>query len=607
MENIAIAAGLQDLADNITKASQTVIQNYLENKSGQDQDNKDILNAYSQLSSKIMVEPEELAKVQALYQKFVNDQQELWKRTAERQLNVTKEYKPVITPAPTDKRFRAPEWEEAPYYFDFVKQSYLLVSQLMTEIIDNVDIDYETKKKLNFYTKQYIDAFSPSNFVATNPEALKLAQQTNGQSLIDGYKNLLKDIQKGKISQTDESKFEVGVNLAITPGAVVYENELMQLIQYSPTTKNVHEIPIILVPAWINKFYLLDLRPENSLAKFVVGQGFTTFMVSWKNATVEMGSYGFDEYVNKGTLKAIEVVQSITKSKKVNILGNCLGGTLVSITLAVLAKQKTKADNPVNSATLLASMTDFSDIGAMGGVVDNALVRKLERGELSQNGVMRGRDMETAFNIIRANDLIWSCVINNYLKGKEAPVFDVMYWTNDNTNLPAKMYLYYLRNMILENKLSRKNALKICDTQIDVGKIEVPVFVIGMNDDHISPPQTTFTTTELVSGPVEFILGGSGHVIGVTNAPTTKKYGYYLNGELNNGYEAWKKTAKFHQGSWWTPWTERLSKYSGKKVAATKTLGNAKYKVIEPAPGRYVKEKSIPYLPQDNKSIITKQ
>jgi len=605
MENIGIAAELQDIADNITKASQKVIQNYIENKSGYEHDNRDIMAVYSELNSKLMIEPEELAKVQTLYQKFVNNQQELWKRTVERQLNITKEYKPVITPAAGDKRFRAPEWDEAPYYFDFVKQNYLLVSQLMTEIIDNVEIDFETKKKLNFYTKQYIDAFSPSNFVATNPEALKLAQQTNGQSLIDGYKNLLEDIQKGKISQTDESKFEVGVNLAITPGAVVYENELMQLIQYSPTTKNVYEIPLLLVPAWINKFYLLDLRPENSIAKFVVDQGHTTFMVSWKNPTADMGGIGFDDYVNDGTLKAIEVIRAITKSKKVNVLGNCLGGTLVGITLAILSKQKTKEENPVNSATFLASMMDFSDIGPMGGVIDTALVKKLERGELSQQGVMRGRDMETAFNLIRANDLIWSCAINNYLKGKSAPVFDVMYWTNDNTNLPAKMYLYYLRNMVLENKLSRKNALRICDTQIDVGKIEVPVYVIGMRDDHISPPQTTFTTTELVSGPVEFILGGSGHVIGVTNAPSTKKYGYYLDGELNNGFEVWKETAKFHEGSWWTPWTERLGKKSGKKIPATKTLGNAKYKVIEPAPGRYVKEKSATYLPKDNKSVIT--
>ena len=605
MENKGIA-NLQELAENITKASQKIIQNYLENKSGYEHDNIDIADAYTDLTTKLLIEPDQLSKVHPLFQKFINDQQELWKRIAERQLNATKEYKPVITPAANDKRFRAPEWDEAPYYFDFVKQSYLLVSQLMTEIIDVVDMDYDTKKKLNFFTKQYIDALSPSNFVITNPEALKLAQQTNGQSLMDGYKNLLQDIQRGKISQTDESKFEVGVNLAITEGAVIFENELMQLIQYSPSTKTIYEIPLLMVPALINKFYLLDLRPENSLVKFSVDQGFTTFMISWKNSTADMGITTFDDYIEKGTLKAIEVIQAITKAKKINVLGNCLGGTIVSVTLAILAKRKSKEENPVNTVTFLAAMVDFSDVGPMGGVIDNALVKKLERGELSKLGVMRGRDMETAFNLIRANDLIWSCVVNNYLKGKPAPVFDVLYWTNDNTNLPANAYLYYLRNMILENKLSRKNALRICNTQIDIGKIEMPVYVIGMRDDHICPAHTAFTTTELVSGPVEFILGGSGHVIGVTNAPTTKKYGYYLDGELDNGFEIWQKTAKFHDGSWWTPWSERLSKKSGKKIAPAKTLGNSKYKVIEPAPGRYVKEKSIMYLPNENTSVLKK-
>jgi polyhydroxyalkanoate synthase len=605
MENTGIA-NYQELAENITKASQKIIQNYISNKLEYEQDNKEIADTYSELTNKLMMDSNELAKVQTLYQKFVSDQHELWKRVAERQLNLTKEYQPVITPSANDKRFKALEWDEAPYFFDFIKQSYLLVSQLMTEIIDTVEIDYDTKKKLNFYTKQYIDALSPSNFIVTNPEALKLAQQTNGQSLMDGYKNLLEDIKNGKISQTDETKFEVGVSLAITSGSVVFENELMQLIQYSPSTKTVYELPLLMVPALINKFYLLDLRPANSLAKFAVDQGFTTFMISWKNATADMGKTAFDDYVEKGTLKAIEVILAITKSKKVNVLGNCLGGTIVSVTLAILARRKSTEENPVNTATFVASMIDFSDIGPMGGLIDKPLVKKLEQGELSQLGVMRGRDMETAFNLIRANDLIWSCVVNNYLKGKPAPIFDVLFWTNDNTNLPATMYMFYLRNMILENKLSRKNALRICNTQIDIGKIEIPVYVIGMRDDHISPAHTTFTTTELVSGPVEFILGGSGHVMGVTNAPTTNKYGYYLDGELHNGFDVWQQTAKFHQGSWWTPWSERISKKSGKKVAAPQTLGNAKYKVIEPAPGRYVKEKSTMYLPNENTSLVKK-
>jgi polyhydroxyalkanoate synthase len=314
-----------------------------------------------------------------------------------------------------------------------------------------------------------------------------------------------------------------------------------------------------------------------------------------------MGHISFDDYVEKGCLKALEVAKAVSKSKKVNTIGYCLGGTLLGTTAAILAKQNSNQDNPINSATFLASMIDFSDVGPMGDVIDNALVKKLERGELVEQGVMSGDYMGKAFNLIRANDLVWNFVINNYLKGKTPAPFDALYWTNDNTNLPATMYLFYLRHMVLENKLSRKNALKICDTKIDIGKIEVPVFVIGFQEDHISPPQTTFTTTELVSGSVEFILGGSGHVMGVANPPSKKKYGYYLDGELENGFDAWKETAEFHEGSWWTAWIKRITAKSGKQIPVSKTLGNAKYKNLEPAPGSYVKEKAEHYSKDENK------
>lgn len=589
---------MEELTESITKASQKIMQNYFENKSGGNHDNRDIAQTFTELGTKLMNEPKEMEKVQELYKGFFNSQQELWKRITDRQ-SKPGEYSPVIKPAEGDKRFKAPEWDEAPYYFDFVKQSYLLVSQLMKQIIATSEIDEKVKKKLNFYSQHYIDALSPSNFIATNPEAIKLAQETNGQSLIDGFKNLLSDIEKGSITQTDMTAFEPGRNIATTPGAVVFENELIQLIQYAPTTKNVYETPVVIIPPWINKYYILDLRPENSLAKFIVDQGFTTYMISWKNPTAEMRNITFDDYVEMAALKAFEVAQSISKSKKVNALGYCLGGTLLGTSLAILASRK--EENPVNSATFLATMIDFSDVGPMGDVIDNALLKKLERGELLEQGVMHGHDMEKAFNLIRANDLVWSFVINNYLKGKTPTPFDVLYWTNDNTNLPAKMYLYYLRYMVVENKLSRKNALRICNTPIDIGKIDIPVYVIGLQEDHIAPPQTAFTTTELVSGPVEFILGGSGHVMGVANPPSKKKYGYYLNGKLENGFEAWKETAKFHEGSWWTAWTERLAKKSGKQIVAGKSLGSTKFKIIEPAPGRYVKEKCSAVHCEDGK------
>jgi len=590
---------IQELTEHITKASHKIFQNYLENKSGYEHDSKDIAKTYARFGSKLMADPEEMEKIQNLYQEFFNSQQELWKRITERQLDKSAPYTPVIKPSDGDKRFKAPEWDEAPYYFDFIKQSYLLVSKLMNDIIETAEIDEKTKRKLSFYTNQYINALSPANFIATNPEAIKLAQQTKGQSLVDGLKNLLSDIERGGITQTDMGAFETGVNIAITPGKVIYENELMQFIQYSPLSKTVYETPLVIIPPWINKYYILDLRPENSFAKFMVDQGFTTFMISWKNPTAALRHITFDDYVEKGALKAFEIAQAVSKSKKVNTIGYCLGGTLLGATMAILSKKTTKAGNPVASATFLAAMIDFSDVGPMGDVIDKALVEKLERGELQEEGVMHGHKMEKAFNLIRANDLIWNFVVNNYLKGKAPAPFDVLYWTNDNTNLPAKMYLFYLRHMIFENKLSRKNALRICNTPIDIGKIEIPVYVVGMVEDHIAPAHTAFTTTELVSGPVEFILGGSGHVMGVANPPSKKKYGYYLNGELENGFEHWKKTATFHEGSWWTAWSERLAKKSGKQIPAPKNAGNARFKAIEPAPGRYVKEKCHDHIPKN--------
>jgi polyhydroxyalkanoate synthase len=431
--------------------------------------------------------------------------------------------------------------------------------------------------------------FSPSNFLFTNPEVLKLAIDTKGKSLWDGFNYLVSDLEKGKITQTDNSAFEVGKNLGITPGTVVYENELIQLIQYTPTTKKVFETSLLIIPPWINKYYVLDLQPKNSFVKFLVESGITVFMISWCNPTDEMGKVTFDDYVTKGALSAIETANKISGSKKINTLGYCLGGTLLSVASSILATNK--KENPINSATFLASMIDFSDIGPMGDIIDKALISKLERGELMHNGILNGADMETAFNLIRPNDLIWNYVVRSYLKGIKPTAFDVMYWTNDNTNLPAAMYVYYMRYMIFENKLSRKNALTINNTRIDIGKINVPVFVIGLRDDSISPAVTAFTTTDLVSGEVEFILGNSGHVMGAINPPSKKKYGYSLGGTLGKGFEEWKKTSRQFDGSWWTVWIERLAKLSGKEIAAPIKAGNETFKAIEPAPGRFVKEK----------------
>ncbi len=459
----------------------------------------------------------------------------------------------------------------------------------MIGIVDNVGIEDAAKKKLKFYIRQYIDALSPANFIATNPEVIKLARQTKGQSLIDGYKNLLADIEKGRISQTDSSAFEVGKNLAVTKGAVVYENELMQLIQYAPATKKVRESPLLIIPPWINRYYILDLEPENSFAKFAVEEGYTVFMISWCVPTADMGNLSFGDYVEKGALSAIEVIQNISGAKKINTLGYCIGGTLLGVVLAILRK---KRKNPVCSATFLATMLDFSDIGALGALVDDSLVEKLEN-DLQDGKILKGRDMTNAFNIIRANDLIWPYVVNNYLKGQKPTPYSILYWTNDNTNLPGNMYSFYLRNIIIENKLARKNALKIADTLIDLGKIDVPAYIIGTREDHISPCRTAFNTTKLLhpdNKNIEFVLGEAGHVVGAINPPCKNKYGYHINGKLGNGFDRWLKTAKYHKGSWWTHWSNWLQDRSGELIPAPAKSGNKEYPIIEPAPGRYVKE-----------------
>jgi polyhydroxyalkanoate synthase len=577
----------EKLFHNILKASKKISENYLENFSGYHRDAHDIALTYCYFFTKLFAEPNEVIKVQNYYIDFLQKQQDLWQGVITNCENDQRDkLAPFISLEKGDKRFMSSQWNKN-IYFEFIKLNYLLIEKLVLKIVDEVEMGEPIRKKLDFYTQQYTNLFSPANFLLTNPEILELTIKTKGENLWKGFNYLIKDIEKGRITQIDESVFELGKTLAITAGAVIYENELIQLIQYTPSSKNVYEVPLLIIPPWINKYYILDLQSENSFVKFMVNQGFSVFIVSWKNPPPKMGYFTFDDYVNKGALASIDVVQNISEAKKINVLGYCLGGTLLGITCSILSAQKRDV---INSVTFLASMIDFSDIGPMGDVINEALVTKLEKGELLKDDVMHGHDMERAFNLIRSKDLIWNYAINNYLKGIEPAAFDVIYWTNDNTNLPASMYIYYMKQMIFKNRLSRKNALRISDTLIDIGKIKSPVYVIALKEDYISPPQTAFTTTELVDGPVEFILGGSGHVMGVANPPSRKKYGYYLDGKLGYGYDEWKRTAHFFEGSWWMPWSDRLKKKSGKQTPASKLLGNKKYKEVEPAPGSYVKE-----------------
>jgi polyhydroxyalkanoate synthase subunit PhaC len=574
---------LEDFMRSLSKAGRQVTLNYLRNFSGFNHDNRDIALTYSSFFSKIFIHPPELFKVYNFWLDYLNDVQHSWQVIAS-----GKNFSESQNDLPRDKRFSSPEWTGNPW-FSFLSQNYLQWKKMADKIINELDINTRAKKKLKFYNNHYLDVMSPSNYLLTNPEALKLMVETKGKSVWNGMNNFVNDLAKGRISQTDEGAFEVGRNLATTPGSVIYENELIQLIQYTSATENVLTVPVLIIPPWINKYYILDLDEKKSFICFLVQQGLTVFVISWKNPSRAQSKLSFDDYVEKGALKAIEVATEISGSERINTIGYCLGGTLLGVASAILGARGEAS--PVNSTTFLAAMIDFTEIGPLGDVIDSAMVKKLERGELLKGGLMPGHDMERAFNLIRANDLIWNYVVSNYLKGIKPPPFDVLYWTNDNTNLPAGMYIYYMKEMIFGNKLGRKNALRISNTPIDIGKISCPVFAIAFHEDHISPPQTAFTTTELVSGPVEFIYGGSGHVMGVINPPYKKKYGFRTGGELGFGFEKWVETAKENEGSWWSYWVEKLKAISGKEVEAPEKPGSEKYKVIEPAPGRYVKEK----------------
>lgn len=571
-----------ELLSDIQKATQRVMQSYLDNLPNLLHSSKDLAEAWRNFGMSMVSSPNKSALIiQNAYLNFYKKQIELWQEINE---HLQKGGIPVSSNG--DKRFKAPEWNEPPYYFYFIKQNYLLASELFHTIIEQADVDELTKKKLKFYAGLFIDAMSPSNFLATNPEIIKLAQQTGGESLKKGFLNLIHDMKQGRISQTDFSAFEVGKNLAITPGNVIFQNELIQLIQYQPLTKKVYQIPLLIIPPWINRYYILDLEPHNSFVRFAIEQGFTVFMISWRVPKGEMGKLTFDDYVQSGALDALAAIQEITGQKKVNALGYCIGGTLLGTVAAILAARKKK---DINTSTFLATMLDFSDFGTLSAVVDLPLIEKMEK-EIGNGGILKGGDMTNAFNMIRAKDLIWHYVVNNYLKGNSPTPYAILYWTNDNTNLPGKMYTYYLRHFILENKLAKKDALTICGTPVDLGRIKEPCYVIGTVEDHISPCNTTFATTRLWGGKVEYVMGESGHVAGIINPPSNGKYGYYCNGELGKDLTHFKNTAEHHKESWWLHWARWLKKYSGKQISAPSKSGNKKYKVLEPAPGSYVRE-----------------
>jgi len=488
-----------------------------------------------------------------------------------------------------DRRFSGKAWHSS--WSKMIAATYLLNSKHLLALAKAVEADEKTKVKILFTTEQMIDALSPSNFIATNPEVLENIISTQGQSIQNGIVNLLGDLKKGKVSQTDESAFELGKNIATTEGQVVFRNDLFELIQYTPLTETVYERPYLMVPPCINKYYILDLQPDNSVVRYMVEQGHTVFLVSWKNPDATMTKVTWDDYVGDGVIKAIEVVKDIGGTDQINVLGFCVGGTLTSTALAVLAARK---KDHVASVTLLTTLLDFSDSGILDVFIDEGMVKLREStigGEGGHFGMMSGLDLGNTFSFLRPNDLVWNYVVENYLKGNSPPPFDLLYWNGDSTNLPGPMYCWYLRHTYLQNELIKPGKLTVCGEKVDLGKITVPSYIYASHDDHIVPWKSAYQSTQVLKGKNRFVLGASGHIAGVINPPVKNKRHYFENNKLAKTADEWFAAAKDIKGSWWPNYALWLEQFGGKKIQASKTFGNARYKKLEAAPGKYVKEK----------------
>jgi polyhydroxyalkanoate synthase len=523
------------------------------------------------------------AKLEALRDDYLQKAMRLWQEAMTGQ-----------TPQIHDKRFSAPEWSANPMSA-FSAASYLLNAEFLMAMAEAFEAEPREKQKIRFAVQQIVDALSPANFLATNPEAQQHLIESKGESLTKGLQNMIADLQKGRLSQSDESAFEVGRNVGVTPGTVVFENALFQLIQYTPATPTVHEVPLLMVPPCINKYYILDLQPENSLVRYLVEQGNTVFMMSWRNPDEALGSTTWDDYVEQGAIKAIDVTRDISGKDKVNVFGFCVGGTIAANALAV---QAARGQQPVASLSLLTTLLDFSDTGVLDVFIDENQVAEREQ-KLAQGGLLPGRDLATTFSSLRPNDLVWNYVQRNYLKGKTPPAFDLLYWNADSTNLPGPMFCWYLRNTYLENKLKEPGALTVAGVPVDLGKIDCPVFIYGSKEDHIVPWDAAFASMSLLNPKKakanRYVLGASGHIAGVINSASKNKRSHWVN--PTNGRNRpktaadWLASATEVKGSWWPEWAKFLAENGGKEVPAPAEPGNERYLAIEAAPGRYVKER----------------
>jgi polyhydroxyalkanoate synthase subunit PhaC len=537
-------------------------------------------HAFQDLIAKVLADPLTLVKAQI---NLWNEQMLLWQRTTQRLFGLAdSDEKPAY-----DRRFRNPAWSENAV-FDYIKQSYLITADSILSTVRGVKgLDDKTAHKVDFYTRQFVDAIAPSNFVASNPEVLQATIDSGGENLLNGLEHLLQDLERGKgrlsIAMTDMKAFQPGENIATTPGKVVFQNELMQLIQYNASTKEVRRTPILIVPPWINKFYVLDLRPENSFIRWAVAQGHTVFVISWINPDERLAQKSFADYMLQGPLAALDAMEAATGEHSANIIGYCLGGTLVASTLAYLAA---KNEARVKSATYLVTLVDFTDAGDMAVFIDEEQLAALEA-RMSQRGYLEAHDMANSFNMLRANDLIWSFVVNNYLLGKEPVPFDLLYWNADATRMPAAMHSFYLRNMYHENRLSKPGGITLAGVPIDLRRITTPTFILSTREDHIAPWRSTYAATQIYGGPVKFVLAASGHIAGIASPPGSK-YGHWQNAALPKQPEEWLRNATAVQGSWWPVWDEWVSGFSGGRLKARKP-GGRKLRPLEDAPGSYVR------------------
>jgi polyhydroxyalkanoate synthase len=544
-----------------------------------------IAKAYMDLAANMFANPYQLAAVQI---NMLWDYMSLWQVSMARLAGASPA--PVAAPALGDNRFRDEDWQNH-FIFDYIKQSYLITARHIQDAVAQTDgLSEVSRKKVNFFTRQYIDAMSPSNFALTNPQVLRETVHSGGKNLLQGLDNLLGDIERGhgelRISMTDPNAFKVGVNVATSPGKVVFQNDLMQLIQYEPSTAKVLKRPLLIVPPWINKYYILDLREKNSFIRWAVSQGHTVFVISWVNPDAKFAAKSFEDYMTEGPLAALSAIEQATGERQVNVIGYCLGGTLLGATLAYMAAKK---DKRISAATFFVSLLDFSIPGELGVFIDEEQVEALER-RMSERGYLEGAEMAATFNLLRANDLVWSFVVHNYLLGKEPFPFDLLYWNSDSTRMPAAMHSFYLRNMYLNNLLREPGGISLCGVPLDLRKIKVPAYFVSTAEDHIAPWKSSYRGAHILAQAgdnTRFVLGGSGHIAGIVNPPAANKYGYWTHDALPDSPDEWMAQAEQHDGSWWADWQQWIVLHGGGTVPARKP-GDGALTIIEDAPGTYV-------------------